>query len=282
MPIEPSGYRSREPRGEKRRGWRALPIAREALRQIVRRRAMLLLGALTLIPFFIAAAALFLLSRVPPEMAQSLPRLPDMFARYLGLQTLFAILVTVGAGSGLVADDLRTGALLVYLSRPLTRGDYVMGKWGVLAALDLVVMAAPTLLLWALAVALDPHDLTGRGLAFLPVSIVLQSLVAAVVLSIVVLGLSSVVRSAALTGALFVGLLVVFDAAALLASGAMRSVLRLLSLRNDLRSLEGALFGLAPVEGATHWLAALVVLAAIGGMAAAWLWRRVRAVEIVG
>jgi ABC-2 type transport system permease protein len=282
MPIEPTGYRSREPRGERLVRWRALPIAREALRQIIRRRAMLLLGALTLVPFFIAAAALFLLGRVPPEVAQSLPRLPELFARYLGLQTLFAILVTVGAGSGLVADDLRTGALLVYLSRPLTRGDYVMGKWGVLAVLDAAVLAVPTLLLWALAVALDPHDLVGRGLAFLPVPIVLQSLLVAVILSIVVLGLSAVVRSAALTGALFVGLLVVFDAAALLASGATRSVLRLLSLRNDLGSLEGALFGVTPAAEATHWLAALVVLIAIGATAATWLWRRVRAVEIVG
>src|SRR5437879_3710070 len=141
MPIEEGGYRRREPRGELRR-FRARPVARETLRQILQRRVLLLFLASALLPLGVGAFLVFLLSRVqlPESMTmlsqESLPPLARFFLGYLKYpQALFAILFSVWAGSGLIADDLRTGALLMYLSRPLTRLDYVLGKLGVLAAL---------------------------------------------------------------------------------------------------------------------------------------------------
>ncbi len=273
-------YRRREPRGGLRR-LRALPIARETLRVVLVRRALLLLLGLSSIPFVLAAGGLVLVSRVP-EMATALPPIAELYARYMGVEALFAVLLIVWAGSGLVADDLRTGALLVYLSRPLTRADYVLGKLLPLVALSFSVMAAPPLALWTVGAALDPQGLSVRGSILIPLAILVQSGLVAVALSALTLGASAAVRSGPLAGLLVVGVLVIGGGAATVAPEAARPLLRLLSIPGDLMSVGRFVFGVAPAPEAVHWGAALVFLAAIVAAAAATLWRRVRAVEVVG
>ena len=49
-----------------------------------------------------------------------------------------------------MANDLRTGAILAYLSRPLTRRDYVLGKLLVPLLLNLAVTLVPGLLLYVI------------------------------------------------------------------------------------------------------------------------------------
>jgi ABC-2 type transport system permease protein len=283
VPLHDRGYRRREPRGPLRR-LRALPIARQTLAQILQRRALVAFLALSFAPFVIGGGAVFLVSRVP-DLAAQLPSLAELLARHaLWFQMLFAVLITVWAGAGLVGDDLRTGALLVYLSRPLTRADYVLGKLGVLAALNLAVLALPTLALWALAVALEwrePAGRSGLSLSLLPFAILAYSALAAVVLAVLALGASALARHAALAGASLVGAFLLFDAAALVAPPGARVYLRLLSVRADLAAVGDALFGLAPDPAGVHWLGALVALALVSAAALAAVARRVRAVEIV-
>jgi ABC-2 type transport system permease protein len=287
MPIEDRGYRRREPRGQLRR-FRALPIAHETLRQILQRRALLLFLSLSLIPFVVGAILVFVLSRVqlPEPMisasAETLSPIARFFLGYLKYpQAMFAILLSVWAGSGLVADDLRTGALLMYLSRPLTRVDYVLGKLGVLAALNFVLVAVPSLLLWGIAVALKPEDLGPRGLLTVPLSTLAAAAVLAVVLAVFVGGASAVARNGAMAGALVVGLLVFFAAVAVSAPEAMRPGLRLLSVLSNWSALCDGFFGTRD-PAAPHWSAALGALVAIAAAAGTLLWRRVRALEIVG
>jgi hypothetical protein len=164
----------------------------------------------------------------------------------------------------------------------LTRADYLLGKLGVVLALNLAILAVPTLGLWAIAIALDPKDLAGRGLLFLPLAIVLQSVLTAVVLSLLALGASALARSAALAGALLVGVLVLVDAAAAVAPPAVRAVLRLLSVRGDLAATSDALFGALPAEGAVSAAGAFACLLLMSAGAAALVWRRIRAVDVVG
>src|SRR5262245_26437101 len=111
MPVHDQGYRRREAPLARRR-LRAAPIAFLALRQVLARRALIVLAGLSLIPFVMETVLLFLVSRFP-EAAAMLPPIPQFFGRSAVGQAGFAILITVWAGSGLVADDFRTGALLV-------------------------------------------------------------------------------------------------------------------------------------------------------------------------
>jgi ABC-2 type transport system permease protein len=278
MPIHDQSYRRRQARAPLR-AFRAAPVATLALKQVVARRALGGILALSLVPFVIAAGALYLLNRVP-EVAQ-LPRLSVMFGIFMRIQMVFALLMTVWAGTSLVADDFRSGALLVYFSRPLTRADYVLGKLGVLALLNAAVIAVPTLALWGLAVAFDSHDLVARGLAFLAVPIVVQSIVVSLVLSLLAFGAGALTRNGALGGLLLVGSVVVFDAAAAVAPTGARAALRLLSLPQLVLALEGTLFSLPADPERLHWAVALASLVVLGAAAAAVLWRRLQAVEVV-
>src|SRR5439155_11832183 len=169
-----AGYRPRRPRGDGKRH-RALPIAREGLRRILARRALLGFAGLAGLPFVLVAAALLLFSRLP-QLSHSMPSTDVVLRNYVRYaQILIGVLFAAWAGSGMVADDVRSGALLVYLARPLTRADYVLGKLSVLVGTLFLLMVGPPLLLWMLAVALGPHDLAARGLLWAPLSIVLAA-----------------------------------------------------------------------------------------------------------
>jgi ABC-2 type transport system permease protein len=288
MPVEGRGYRRREPRGELRR-FRALPIAQETLRQVLRRRLLLLFLAVSLVPFAIGAIVVFILTRGGAMLqdpraisTDTLPHIARFFLGYLKYpQTLFAILLSIWAGAGSIADDLRTGALLMYLSRPLTRLDYVLGKLGVLAALNFVLVVVPPLLLWGLAVALAPGDIGKSGLLTIPLSTIAAAVVLALVLAALVGGASAVSRNAAMAGALVVGLLVFFTVVAVSAPAGVRPALRLLSVLSDWSALCDGFFGTRD-PGAPHWTAGLGALLLIAAGAGTLLWRRVRAIEIVG
>ncbi len=65
-------------------------------------------------------------------------------------QSLSAFLLIMLVGPALISPDLRNNAMPLYLSRPLNRTDYVLGKFVVVASLALAVTVAPALILFAL------------------------------------------------------------------------------------------------------------------------------------
>jgi hypothetical protein len=76
-------------------------------------------------------------------------------------------------------------------SRPLTRRDYVLGKLGVLLALNLSVTLVPGLLLYLIALALAPDQFAKWSLAWIGPAVVLHSLVTSLVMSLIALAVSS-------------------------------------------------------------------------------------------
>ena len=55
--------------------------------------------------------------------------------------------ITVYAGAGLIANDRRANALQIYLSKPLTRVEYIFGKLAILATFLLLVTWVPAIVL---------------------------------------------------------------------------------------------------------------------------------------
>ena len=135
MPIYDQTYRRYEARGPLR-ALRFWPITREALRLVLVRRWFLALLAAAWLPFVVQVIRIYVVTRFP-EANRILPVDGRLFGELLSWQAAFTMFVAIFGGAGLVANDLRTGAILVYLSRPLTRRDYVFGKLGVLLALNL-------------------------------------------------------------------------------------------------------------------------------------------------
>ena len=280
MPVYDQGYR----RHQARRPLRALrfwPITREALRLLLRRWTLLGLLVLAWVPVLFRAGQIFILTRFPE--AQRLAAVDGrLFGEFLNVQILPMLLVTVLGGAGLVAGDLRSGAILVYLSRPLTHRDYVLGKLGVLLALNLAVSLVPGLLLYAFGVSVAPERLLAWSQAWIAPALALYALVLSLVLSLVALALSALSRSARVAGLAFFVVMMALGAGLTLLELVVRSpALRLLSIWGDLEAVGAALFGLAVPGDSLHWAWPALALAGLGLACLAVLRRRVRAVEVV-
>ncbi len=280
MPIYDQGYRRYLARSPLHtlRFW---PITREALRLLLARRAFLLLLAPPFVVLLWYVGRTYLATR-SPEIGRLLPADGRMFGEFLNIQVLFAVLLSIFGASGLIANDLRTGAILAYLSRPLTRRDYVVGKLGVPLGLNLVVTLVPGLLLYTTCVGLAPEQFLKWELWWIAPAIVAHSVVVSLVVGLVVLAVSSLSRSTRVAGLGFVGMLFGLEAVrGVLQMGFNRKEAVLLSLIADLRSLGVALFGVTDEMLAISWIWPVLVLLAVSLASLAVLRARVRAVEIV-
>jgi ABC-2 type transport system permease protein len=257
------------------------PITREALRLILIRRWFLALLVAAWLPFLVQVIRIYIVTRFP-EANRVLPVDGRLFGELLAWQAFFTMFITIFGGAGLVANDLRTGAILVYLSRPLTRRDYVVGKLGVLLALNLSATLAPGLALYAVALALAPDLFWKWDLAWIGPAVVVQSLAISLVMGLVALAVSSLSRSARVAGLGFFGLLIGLEVArGILYALYRRPETALLSLQADLRSLGVTLFGLTDRSVSIPWAYAAAMLTAVGLGCLLILRSRVRAVEIV-
>jgi len=149
MPVYDQSYRSHEARGPLRqiRFW---PILREGLRLLLARRALLILGMLAWLPMVARVIQVYVVTRFP-EAGRVLPVDGRLFGEFLNQQLGFVLLLLIFSGAGLIAEDLRSGAIIVDLSRPLTRRDYVLGKLGIVLGVGLAVTLVPGALLYAAA-----------------------------------------------------------------------------------------------------------------------------------
>jgi ABC-2 type transport system permease protein len=72
----------------------------------------------------------------------------DLFANGFSVSQLFFLILALLIGAGTIANDNRANALLVYLSKPCTKLDYVIGKWlGIFVPMT-IVTAVPTLIFY--------------------------------------------------------------------------------------------------------------------------------------
>jgi len=280
MPIYDQGYRRYEARAplHQIRFW---PITREALRMILSKRAFLGLLAVSFLPFIVRVIQVYVVTRFP-EAGRVLPVDGRLFGDFLNQQIGFTILLSIFGASGLIANDLRTGAILVYLSRPLTRRDYVLGKLAVPLSLNLAVTLVPGLALYAVALGLAPDQFLQWELAWIGPAVVAHAFIISLFVSLLSLAVSALSRSARVAGLAFFGLVFGLEMVRLVVQhGFGRAEAMVVSLLADMRSLGVAFFGLTDRELTLPWAAPAAVLLLVAIACLAILRARVRAVEIV-
>jgi ABC-type transport system involved in multi-copper enzyme maturation permease subunit len=280
MPIYEQTYRRHQERAplRKTRFW---PITREALRLLLSRKIFGLMMAAIWVPLIGFALYIYFVSQ-SADVRRLAPLDGSVFAQFLAVQAWLALFPTVFGGSGLIANDLRTGAILVYLSRPLTQRDYILGKLGVLLALNLSVTLAPGLALYGIAVAVAPEIMLQWDKAWLGVAVVVQSIVVSLVLSLTALALSALSRSARVAGLSFFGLIAALGPIVLIVGSITDTpAVLLLSVMDDLTSLGDALFGVQAPGNRLAWPYPAAVLLASALACLVLLRARVRAVEVV-
>src|SRR4051812_7068151 len=77
------------------------------------------------------------------------------FMSLLGWQSMLALFLTSFIGPGLISPDLANNALSLYLSRPFSRTEYVIGKMAVLLLLLSAMTWIPGLLCFGLQAYLE-------------------------------------------------------------------------------------------------------------------------------
>jgi ABC-type transport system involved in multi-copper enzyme maturation permease subunit len=280
MPLYANVYRKRMMPSSPRR-WRFQPIAREALRALFARRLALFLLWACWLPFFgvllyIVGARLLFQGMLPVT-----PFDGALLARWLSWQTLTAACLTTYVGAGAIANDLRAGGIVLYLSRSLTRRDYVLGKLVAPLVCNLAVTLAPTILLLATGAALDPERAASWRSFGLVCGALAQSILVSLFLGLAVLTFSALTRSAALAGFTFFLVVIPLDPLLALAGNRLGSSLpSLASIRSGLDAVGRALLA-TPQSGDTAWWTHALALAVMSAVALAVLKTRVRPEESV-
>ena len=215
MPIHDQGYRRytgrRVPRG---RGWWV--IARAGVLERLRERRFLALLLLAWAPFVVRALQVY----ASTNFGQLSFLAPDAttFREFLDQQSLFLFFITIYAGSGLIASDRRANALQVYLSKPLTRVEYVAGKFLVLTIFLLAASWLPAMALLGLQMIFSASPDFIRDNPWLVPAITLFCVIEVLVSSLAMLALSSLSKSRRFVAVMYAG--VIFFA------GAVYEVLR--------------------------------------------------------
>jgi hypothetical protein len=128
----------------------------------------------------------------------------EFFSILMGIQSTMAFLMAALTGPGLLAPDLVHGGLPLYLSRPLSRVDYALGKLGVLALVLSFLTWIPGLWLFLLQGLMAGDGWMGENLG-IGMAIAVGSWTWILTLSLLVLAISAWVRWRAVAGAMLFG-----------------------------------------------------------------------------
>ena len=278
MPIHDQGYRrykgTRTPRGH---AWAVITTA--GLRTFFSRRVFIGLLLFSWLPFIVRTVQFYAAANFP-QMAAIAPT-AETFRQFLDQQRPFVFFVSVYVGAGLIANDRRANALQIYLSKPLTRAEYVLGKMTILMTFLLMVTWVPALVLLLAQVSFAGNFRVVLDNLYLIPAITLFSFVQATMVSAAMLALSSLSNNSRFVGILYAGL--IFFSAAFF--GVMRAVttdsgLSWLSFGDNLAQLGDAMFRV-PLRYSTPWPVSLMMVVALLLVSVVVLDRRVRGVEVI-
>lgn len=128
----------------------------------------------------------------------------SFFIVYMSVQSSLAFLLTAFLGPGLVSPDLANGALTLYLCRPLSRTEYVLGKMAVLVITLSWITWVPGLVLFFTQASMESGWLGAH--TALAAGILVGSFLWILVLSLLSLALSAWVKWRIIAGALLLAI----------------------------------------------------------------------------
>lgn len=277
MPIHDQGYRRYG--GGKARGQGWTVIARAGIRSFFGKKAFLGLMLISWFPFFIRAVQIYASANLP--QAAFLAPTRETFRQFLDQQEIFVFFVTVYVGAGLIANDRRANALQIYLSKPLTRAEYVFGKLAVLMTFLLLVTWLPAIVLLLVQIAFAGNFTFFRNNVFLFPAITVFAFVQVIVVAATMLALSSLSNSSRYVGILYAAVIFFTQAIYGVVYVVTRSTaMSWISVSANLTQIGDLIFRLQPKYD-TPWIVSLAVIVGLVVGSGLVLERRVRGVEVV-
>lgn len=277
MPIHDQGYRRYVGfRGALGRRWWV--IARMHIVTAIRSRRFVAILLLAWAPFVVRGVQLYVAANF--RQASFLAATAETYREFLDQQSIFVFLVSISL-AGLIADDRRANALQLYLSKPLTRVEYIAGKLMALIIFLMGVTFLPGMMLLLLQVVFAGTVAFVQANIFLVPAITLFSILQTLVSSFALLALSSISKSRRFVAIMYAGIIFF--------TGAMYQALRgitgsrswaWISPEDTLDVLADAIFRVRGQEAMSVLVAAVAATVLIGASIVI-LERRVRGIEIV-
>jgi hypothetical protein len=289
---------------------RAWPIARVALVQLFRRRLFWVLYGLALMVFLMFFFGQYLMSWASTQLGESDVRVgsfvranprflvqvfsealklngsAETFRNFFSFEAYNVMVVLALAGAVLIGNDLRFGSLPFYLSKPISRWDYLAGKSVAVAVLINLFTTLPAVGLWVQFGMLEDWDYFVKN-AHLLVGVLGYGLVLTVSLTALLLATATWLRK---TVPLIMTWTTLFFFCRLLANALVDGLhldarWRLIDLWNCAYLLGNTFLRIDPATirpaPQPEWYEAAVVLGAVSIVCLAYTVARLRAVEIV-
>lgn len=224
--------------------WRWLIVTRHGVRAQWKNRWTRILLYFALVPALGLAAVLIFwglfeqgsslvapvvaIFRILPQEMQADPRGYRVvvwtlaFQYFFAFQIFFAMILVILVGPGLISQDLRFNAVPLYLSRPVRRVDYFLGKLGVIAVYLAGVAVAPLFIAYLLGIGFSLDLSVVRDTARLLLAAVAYGLVLVVSAGTLMLALSSLSRNSRYVMMMWAGLWIVSNIVAGVLTGTVR------------------------------------------------------------
>ncbi|MDX2153344.1 MAG: hypothetical protein SFV54_21550 [Bryobacteraceae bacterium] len=127
------------------------------------------------------------------------------FLNFLGTQSMFAFFLNSFIGPGLVSPDLSNNAVPLYLSRPFSRQEYVLGRMSILVILFSLMTWIPGLMLFGLQSYVEGWEWFSSNVR-LVWALTLASMLWILMLSLLSLSVSAWVKWKPIAGGLLFGI----------------------------------------------------------------------------
>ena len=178
---------------------RWLVITRFSLAEVFGSKVSVVLFTLSLVPMLLSAVLIYVLNSDTARLLLNM-RGPNVLAIngrfFFGLMVMqgwLALFLTAWVGPLMVSPDLTNNALPLFLSRPMSRAEYIVGKFSVLGIILSAVTWVPMLMLFGIQAEMSKTPWLGANLFVVP-AILLGSLAWIAVLSLLSLAVSAWVR----------------------------------------------------------------------------------------
>ncbi|MBV6502405.1 MAG: hypothetical protein AKCLJLPJ_00449 [Fimbriimonadales bacterium] len=281
-------------------------VARHGIRVAMRKKGFWVLASCAMIPSFLLFVFSYIRSTIEANpnigrnarLIDSLPNFDELYAGVYG-SWYWVFFLSLLLGAGVIAADNRANALQVYLSKPITKADYLIGKWMSVFIPVYLVGLAPLLIsvlygMFSIGVS-DFFPLYG---SLLPKTFILPA-IPAIVHSSCLIGVSALTKNPWVAGVSYTAVYVFANSAAFILYQALRhgparlseqaaEFIRSLSIQGAISGIGFDLIGAMPRDVAqfrarptVEWqpLAIMLFLLCVLGLFIAY--RRIRAVEVI-
>lgn len=191
-------------------------VAVASLRLVVKKRGFWVVAAISVLPSYVLFGfLLYFQSRFPMGRGNPLldntsgQKFASVFFQAYQSQLFWLFILSFWIGPGSIAADNQTNALVVYLSKPLTKGDYLLGKWMGIFLILFAIAVFPAVVLYAYCLLSYLDDGFLRDERWLFFRMLGATMIPGIIHASVHVGCSAWSKSPRMAGAVYAGLFLI-------------------------------------------------------------------------